>query len=134
MRAIVRIVCLACLCASLSACSKKEAQPVGQSDVSSESVDPAQAAAPTVAEPGQRAPAQQVRLETVSASLQQQDYDAAVNTLIKAAPVGQNMTAAQQAQYYEQFRRTSAALQEAMHKDPKAAAAYKRLSQSVLKR
>jgi hypothetical protein len=54
-----------------------------------------------------------------------------VDTLVQAKASFQNLSDADRAQYQQQVRNATTALLSAKDSDPKAAAAYKRLSQSM---
>jgi len=119
----------------LPACSKKETT-VGNSPVEQPITNAPAAAAPepTAAVAPQQASETPVILTDVSKAVQNRNYDDAVETLAKLKPLSAQMTDQQRIQYQQALVNTTEALARAKDKDPRAAAAYEKLSRSILGR
>jgi len=113
----------ALLLAALTACSKKEAPAPPPAP------DPAPAAQSPTAQPTTAVkPVDTVQLENqVGTALQQQNYNAAVDTLAQVNSASQNLTDEQRRQYLQQLQRTMDALAQKAATDAAAKAAYERL-------
>jgi hypothetical protein len=131
MRQFVFNTAASLLLVSLSACSKEEPQAAPEASI------PAQPGA-AVKAPQPISTASSVNLaqleNSVGTALKQQNYDAAVDALVQAQSTVQSMNDEQRLQYAQQFRNTSTALQNASLTDPKAKAAYDRMSRAILGR
>ncbi len=89
---------------------------------------------PTAAVAPQQASETPVILTDVSKAVQNRNYDDAVETLAKLKPLSAQMTDQQRIQYQQALVNTTEALARAKDKDPRAAAAYEKLSRSILGR
>jgi hypothetical protein len=121
------IATVAALLAGAAGCSKNESAAIDNTPAApaaSIAQQPAPAK-PTVVTPAVAS------LKNVTPSIQQGNYEAAVDTLVQAKASFQNLSDADRAQYQQQVRNATTALLSAKDSDPKAAAAYKRLSQSM---
>lgn len=116
------------LATGLTACSKKDEVATENTTVAPTvthiSQQPA-ASTTTIATPAS------AQLQNVSASIQQRNYDAAVDVLVQTKVSMQNLSEADRAQFQQQVRNATTALLSAKTTDPKAAAAYERLSKSM---
>ena len=129
MKRSFRSTCALIFAACLGACSK--------SDVETPPVVP-EAAAPAGAAPvaaARTAVSQPAPFEAeLTTSMQQKNYDAAVDVLLRAQSATGNMSDDQRRQYAQQFRNISESLKAASATDPKAKAAYERMGRAVLGR
>jgi len=131
MKCLIHGVAVSVLVVSVGACSKKEAnspQPTPELAAPAPQAGPDTAPRPAVA-------ANVAQLENnINTALKQQNYDAAVDAIVQAQTAVANMSDDQRRQYAQQCRNASTALQAASVTDPKAKAAYDRMSRAVLGR
>lgn len=133
MKTFFRTVAVAGLVICLNACSKKDVEPSAQSSPAPAPASPSQPQAQATAATTP-APSGAVALENVNTALQQQNYDTAVDILLRVKTSSQLTNASQSSLYAQQLQKTTMALSQAMATDPKAKAAYERLGRAVMGR
>ena len=131
MKAILNILVAAGCVIYLNGCSKAENQTESPTTVVSESATPAPTTSAAQPPPSESA----VNIENVNVALQKQDYDAAVDILVRANNDTRYLNdSARLASYLQQKRLATEALSQAMSNDPKARAAYERLGRETMGR
>ena len=116
------------LATGLTACSKKDEAATGNTTATPTATHTPQQ--PSASASISTSPAS-AQLQNVAASIQQRNYDAAVDVLVQTKVSLQNLSEADRVQFQQQVRNATTALLSAKTTDPKAAAAYKRLSESM---
>lgn len=133
MKTLLLAVGVAGVVICLNACSKKDVEPSAELSPAPAPASPSQSQSHTTAASAP-SPSGAVGLENVSTAIQQQNYDGAVDILIRARTASQLTNTTQSAQYAQQLQNTTMALSQAMATDPRAKAAYERLGRAVMGR